>query len=658
MLGGELRTLAAAAPAVNAKVVELTGLSWDHFIQCVVLPQGGFAKFLHAEPRQRQDLLVSLLGLKVYERVMNRANLLAKERQATAAALSGELDRYTDATDDAVRVAEARVEVLRDLPLLVAQRATELAAATEAAQRLEEQVAAIASRLTALAEVHEPPGLNELASRRADLVTAQQDAESALETALVAQDSADQAAAAAGDPRELQTLIEAHDRLSGLRATRPTLEQDRSRAAAAAREAGVVLDEVRRRRTATEAARDAVLTANAADAVARVLVVGQDCPVCRQPVAQIPDRSAHATLDEADGLLRVAQDEENAAQETARRSQRAADQTELRLAQLDEQEQQAQESVAGQPAREEAATAHVRATEARTAALAATAAVRRTRDDQQAARAAATASDEEWRGLAAAFQTARDPFVGDGAPRATGDSAADRAALAEWASHRGDELTDRQARTERDHKAAVLERDSARAAVRVVFADHELDPPKDLGQAVVAAHRAADRAETDAARLRERRDTAVRIRVDIAAAQADAVLHHDLAQLLRRPLLRALAGGGGPGRAGDRGIGRALRACPAASSSWPWPRSRSIVVDHNDASLRRPVSTLSGGETFQASLAMALAMSAQIAGLSAVLQSPAWRRSCSTRASAPSTRPAWTSWRRPWSGSPRAETGW
>lgn len=45
------------------------------------------------------------------------------------------------------------------------------------------------------------------------------------------------------------------------------------------------------------------------------------------------------------------------------------------------------------------------------------------------------------------------------------------------------------------------------------------------------------------------------------------------------------------------------------------PQGEFYVVDHADADTERSVRTLSGGETFQASLALALALSEQLAGL-------------------------------------------
>jgi DNA repair protein SbcC/Rad50 len=61
--------LAGTADEVTAAVTELLGLTFEHFTTCVSLPQGQFARFLHDKPRSRQDLLVRLLDLGLYERV-------------------------------------------------------------------------------------------------------------------------------------------------------------------------------------------------------------------------------------------------------------------------------------------------------------------------------------------------------------------------------------------------------------------------------------------------------------------------------------------------------------------------------------------------------------------------------------------------------------
>ena len=59
---------------VNEAVEKLLGLTYDDFIQCVVLPQGQFAAFLHAKPSERQDILLRLLGAEHYRLMMMKAN--------------------------------------------------------------------------------------------------------------------------------------------------------------------------------------------------------------------------------------------------------------------------------------------------------------------------------------------------------------------------------------------------------------------------------------------------------------------------------------------------------------------------------------------------------------------------------------------------------
>ena len=60
---------------------ELLGLSYEHFTQSVLLPQGGFSEFLRATPANRQRLLVELLAFGVYKDIGQRARERADERE-------------------------------------------------------------------------------------------------------------------------------------------------------------------------------------------------------------------------------------------------------------------------------------------------------------------------------------------------------------------------------------------------------------------------------------------------------------------------------------------------------------------------------------------------------------------------------------------------
>ena len=79
LLAASTGKLAEGPDLVTSRVEELLGLSYQHFIQSVLLPQGRFSRFLQAKPTERQKLLVELLAYGVYEKVGQRA----RDRKST-----------------------------------------------------------------------------------------------------------------------------------------------------------------------------------------------------------------------------------------------------------------------------------------------------------------------------------------------------------------------------------------------------------------------------------------------------------------------------------------------------------------------------------------------------------------------------------------------
>src|SRR4029078_10356897 len=69
------------------------------------------------------------------------------------------------------------------------------------------------------------------------------------------------------------------------------------------------------------------------------------------------------------------------------------------------------------------------------------------------------------------------------------------------------------------------------------------------------------------------------------------------------------------------GATRILRELSGGQYDLTHDKGDFFVVAHADAGLARAVRTLSGGETFQASLALALALSEQLVGLSSAAAS-------------------------------------
>jgi exonuclease SbcC len=94
---------------VNKTILDLVGLDYDAFTRSVVLPQGKFAQFLVGDPAKRREILTELLGLELFERMAKRSNEIATEAKISADAAESMLERgFADVSD--AKVAEMRAE--------------------------------------------------------------------------------------------------------------------------------------------------------------------------------------------------------------------------------------------------------------------------------------------------------------------------------------------------------------------------------------------------------------------------------------------------------------------------------------------------------------------------------------------------------------------
>ena len=101
------KNLADQVRTATDQVVRILGLEASAFKQAVILPQGEFARFLKAQPRERRGMLRTLLRLDVYERMRERAQRSADLRKNAVELLRKRLaDEYAGVDEAAVAALE------------------------------------------------------------------------------------------------------------------------------------------------------------------------------------------------------------------------------------------------------------------------------------------------------------------------------------------------------------------------------------------------------------------------------------------------------------------------------------------------------------------------------------------------------------------------
>ena len=618
ILAASVEQLAEGPDQVTDQVEKILGLSYKHFTQSVLLPQGQFAAFLQAKATARQDLLVELLAFGVYARVGQLAReraKLAADRLRTAQSERAEL---AEASIEAERAVVSRLDTLTRLQADVEDRLTALTGLTEQARDARNTASIARTETELLAAVRTPAGLAGLSRRIADADQAVADCAAKVAEADGAETGAESARQQLPDKSRLEAFRTTYLQRRELAIQLRQQEADLVTKQTAEADWAEKLAEAERNTAQARAQLEAAQNAHAAAHLAASLDVGGECPVCRQPVGSLPHHPVSADLSEARAAADRAEEEKKRASAAHGTAVRAASAADSSVAAGRERIGQLGAAVAEAPGEGEldAALAAIAVADGafQQARLAARQHRRALADAQ---RHRGTLADEE-RQAWAELASARDSVVALGAPATSStDLAAAWAALATWAVEQHSGRLDRQ--RELDETRTALERQVATGtgAISALLADSGITGITDVTRAPAAVAEARAHADGDLTAIRQSLQKAARLDEQIKARREEEQVAAMLGNVLRATSFeRWLCG-----EALDSLMVEASQTLMELSGGQYQldrdDRNELMVIDYQDAASRRPVHTLSGGETFQASLALALALSRQVTSLSA-----------------------------------------
>ncbi|MYY13500.1 AAA family ATPase [Streptomyces sp. SID4919] len=214
--GPQPEVLAGEIKELNTAVEQLLGLTFDDFCQCVVLPQGDFARFLSANARERQQILLKLLGAAQYEGIGKRAGAQAAEAEKEMEVLTDQLSRHADATPEVEATAQRHVTALEQLTRTVDQLVPHVDKAHARARDAHARADTLRSEADLLTSIRTPDGIEELQRQAAEAQTATQDARDAADTAAQTLSDATEAAQSGPQRTVLQVAGNRHSEKAAL----------------------------------------------------------------------------------------------------------------------------------------------------------------------------------------------------------------------------------------------------------------------------------------------------------------------------------------------------------------------------------------------------------------------------------------------------------
>lgn len=616
---GSTEVLAGSVGEFDHRVRALLGLDFDKFTKCVVLPQGRFAAFLQATSGERSAILGALLGLSRYERMAKAARDRGAWAKGLREALEQERGRALDLDEPALDAQRTRRDALGALVI-------DIEAARDADARLGQKIDecrragdAVRMSMTALGQVRVDDEI-------APLALAITEANEARATVVAAAEAADARATETANaldrlpPLEvLKSSLEAHDEREKLTTRIATGTEMQTRLVGQTTDARDALVAAQQAVVEAEAGVDDANRKHAHAELRAGLVAGEPCPVCEQVVGVVPPQLSTAAATRARKALDATRKSTRAAETKANTVLAELNKAETLLESLRERQLEAGTRIASHPDRIALEAAIADVTARREAAQHARAELARHKEAVTAATRGVEVAAQKLDAGEQEFQRQRDAVVGVGlTPPATLDTnlLARWESLATFAAEHLAEAEKHAAVVDEQNIALLAERASMFGHLRRRATEAGTDPRTEtlpeLATDVTAAHRDAvhtvERAESRLARV------AV-LDHDIRAAADDEQVARTLGRLLDRghftqwisdEALRGLV----------EGASAVLRELSSGQYSLAVTNDGNLlVVDHVNADETRSVNSLSGGETFQASLALALALADRVSEL-------------------------------------------
>jgi DNA repair protein SbcC/Rad50 len=630
--GDQTTPLASGAREVNKQVEQRLGLTFDEFCKTVVLPQGAFATFLHGNRQERQDLLVRLLGLRMYAEVGQAARSRSQALEHQIDMIDTALTRLGEVDQDKVDAAEQHAESLTQLRDRVLEELwPQLEELTEAVTRAQQAKKEAGECVKALDHLQRPAGIEELGERVRKADATRGEANKTLGDARKTVEEAREAQQEAGDPAPLEHLLSRDAELDTQLQRLTELREAAEAAASQTEEAKTEADAAEAAATAADEEVQRLERTDLAHTLSEGLAIGDDCPVCLRPIKELLDHTPPEGLDHARHLAREAHAEAQRLREeattkatdTAKFHARVESTAETIEGLRQEIAEVAEKTNVGlsdgridrADVEERLAGCHEAAKALRDAEAKLTDAEKRLEEAVEAR----NGLEEEISGAWRTFTAARDTVAALGAPTVDRDDVA-RAwdELLAWATERLDQASNElQAAGDALSGAQKACADKA-GEIRSLVIAAEVDVPEEATPQQVL-DRLSTASEAAAARHRELRDKLEQAK-DLAEERGNAADKQQVAGMLGRLLQRNAFEQWLLNRLSRRLVAAASRTLAEltqnAFSLALDEHGAFEVIDHLNADERRSAKTLSGGETFLASLALALALAEHVATIS------------------------------------------